>query len=114
MTHSQKGKLIKKIDLETGTSKAGKEWKKQDFVIDTGDKYNPLLCFTLFGEEKIAMINDINVDDVIEVSFNLSSREYNGRFYHSINAWKIDKAEESEAYETAEEVESEKESDLPF
>ena len=114
MTHTQKGKLIKKLDLETGTSKAGNEWKKQDFVIDTGDKYNPLLCFTLFGEEKIAMIKDINIDDVIEVAFNLSSREYNGRFYHSINAWRIDKEQDVATYETADEVVVDNETDLPF
>ena len=35
------GKLVKALDVESGTSKAGKEWKKQSFVIDTGAQYNP-------------------------------------------------------------------------
>jgi hypothetical protein len=32
------GKLVKKLELETGISKAGKEWKKQSIVIDTGGR----------------------------------------------------------------------------
>jgi len=41
------GKLVKALDVESGTSKAGKEWKKQSFVIDTGAQYNPEVCFSL-------------------------------------------------------------------
>ena len=86
------GKLVKALDVESGTSKAGKEWKKQSFVIDTGSQFNPEVCFSLFGEDKIAMLQGINTGEEIEVSFNLSSREYNGRYYHNIDAWRINKA----------------------
>ena len=85
------GKLVKVLDIENGTSKAGKEWKKQSFVIDTGAQFNPEVCFSLFGEDKIAMLQGINPGEEIEVSFNLSSREYNGRYYHNIDAWRISK-----------------------
>ena len=54
------GKLVKALDEESGTSKAGKEWKKQSFVIDTGAQFNPEVCFSLFGEDKIAMLQGIN------------------------------------------------------
>tara|TARA_Y100001978_G_scaffold203321_1_gene228233 strand:+ start:3109 stop:3468 length:360 start_codon:yes stop_codon:yes gene_type:complete len=86
------GKLVKALDVESGTSKAGKEWKKQSFVIDTGAQFNPEVCFSLFGEDKIAMLQGINPGEEIEVSFNLSSREYNGRYYHNIDAWRINRA----------------------
>ena len=86
------GKLVKALDVESGTSKAGKEWKKQSFVIDTGAQFNPEVCFSLFGEDKIGMLQGINPGEEIEVSFNLSSREYNGRYYHNIDAWRINKA----------------------
>ena len=43
------GKLVKTLEIESGTSKAGKEWKKQSFIIDTGSQFNPEICFNLFG-----------------------------------------------------------------
>ena len=90
MSLSVKGKLSRKLSVESGTSKAGKEWKKQSFLVDTGAQYNPEICFQLFGEDKIEMLNHHNEGDQVEVSFNLSSREYNGRYFHNIDAWRIE------------------------
>ena len=88
-----KGKIVKILEVEKGTSKAGKEWKKQNFVIDTGSQYNPEVCFQLFGDEKIENLKKYNkVGQEVEVHFNVSSREYNGRYFHNLDAWKIVKA----------------------
>jgi len=87
------GRIIKILDIESGTSKAGKEWKKQSFVIHTGDEYNPEVCFSLFGEDKIEKLSTFSENQTVNVSFNLSSREYNGKYYHNIDAWKIDPVE---------------------
>ena len=84
MSLSVKGKLSRKLSVESGTSKAGKEWKKQSFIVDTGAQYNPEICFQLFGDDKIEMLNHHNEGDQVDVSFNLSSREYN------IDAWRIE------------------------
>lgn len=83
-----KGKLTKVLNPENGTSKAGKDWNKQDFVIETDDKYPKDVCFTLFGD-KTDLISNVKVNDDIEVSFNLESREYNGKWFHNVNAWKV-------------------------
>ncbi|MDC3336703.1 DUF3127 domain-containing protein [Flavobacteriales bacterium] len=85
-----KGRIVNILDVESGTSKAGKEWKKQGFVIDTGDQYNPNVCFSLFGDDKIGMLNSYSVGQDVSVSFNLSSREFNGKWYHNVDAWKIE------------------------
>ena len=90
MSLSVKGKLSRKLSVESGTSKAGKEWKKQSFLVDTGAQYNPEICFQLFGDEKIELLNHHNEGDQVEVSFNLSSKEYNGRYFHNIDAWRIE------------------------
>lgn len=88
-----KGKLTKVLDIQTGTSKAGKEWKKQNFVIDTGDQFNPEVCFQVFGDDKIKMLSQFKEGDNLDVSFNLSSREFNGKYYHNVDAWSIKKVE---------------------
>ena len=90
MSLTLRGKLSRKLSVESGTSKAGKEWQKQSFLVDTGSQYNPEVCFQLFGEEKIQMLSHHNEGDQIEVSFNLSSREYNGRYFHNVDAWRIE------------------------
>ena len=89
MSLSIKGKLIRKLSIESGTSKAGKEWKKQTFLLDTGAQYNPEICFQLFGEDKIQLISQLQTGDQVEVFFNVSSKEYNNRYYHNIDAWRI-------------------------
>jgi hypothetical protein len=119
MSLAVNGKLVKLLDVESGTSKAGKEWKKQSFVIDTGAQYNPEVCFQLFGEDKIAMLDGLQPGTEIEVSFNLSSREYNGKYYHNIDAWRINRsaADVVDAPMPTESFEStpgSEEDDLPF
>ena len=84
-----KGRISKVLEIESGTSKAGKEWKKQSFVLDTGDQYNPEVCFSLFGEDKINMLRNFGEGQEVEVAFNASSREYNGKYYHNLDCWKI-------------------------
>ena len=81
-----KGRIVNILEVESGTSKAGKEWKKQGFVVDSGDQYNPNVCFSLFGDDKIAMLGNYSVGQEVTVSFNLSSREFNGRWYHNVDA----------------------------
>jgi hypothetical protein len=90
MALSVKGKVHQVLKVQSGTSKAGKEWSKQEFVIETDEQYPRNVCFTLFGD-KVSLLNGINAGEEVEVSFNLESREYNGRWFHNINAWKIDK-----------------------
>lgn len=90
MALSVKGKVDQILDPQSGVSRAGKEWSKQEFVIETDEQYPRKVCFTLFGE-KVDLIKGLAAGEDVDVSFNLESREYNGRWFHNINAWKIDK-----------------------
>ena len=120
MSLSIKGKINTKLSVESGVSKAGKEWKKQSFVLNTGAQYRPEICFQMFGEEKIELLNKFNEGDDVEVFFNLSSQEYNGRYFHNVDAWKIEKiGEEIAETEYLEEppvfdAPASEEDDLPF
>jgi hypothetical protein len=91
MENKIQGKLTQILPLESGQSKSGKEWKKQSFVIDTGDQYNPNVCFSLFGDNKIELLNHVTIGQDIEVSFNVSSREYQGKWFHNLDPWRIKK-----------------------
>ena len=93
--------------------KEGKKWIKQTFLIDTGGDYNSKICFQLFGEEKVKLIENYQIGDKIEVFFNISSREYNNRYYHNIDAWRITPLTNTESANTEGSSESSEES-LPF
>ena len=81
------GKLVKKLELETGTSKAGKEWKKQSIVIDTGNDFNNEVCVSAFGDEKLKQMDKLEVGMEVKILCNVYSREYNGRYFHNIDGY---------------------------
>ncbi len=80
------GKLVKILELETGTSKAGKEWKKQSIVIDTGNDFNNEVCVSAFGD-KVGQMNKLEIGMEVSVLCNVYSREYNGRYFHNIDGY---------------------------
>jgi hypothetical protein len=88
MSMDVKGRLLQILPLQSGTSKSGNGWSKQEFVIETEDQFPKKVCFTLFGD-KVSILNSIPVGSQIEVAFNLESREFNGKWYSNINAWKV-------------------------
>ena len=101
------GKLVQKYERETGVSKSGKTWEKQSImVVQSGTDYNKEVVISFFGD-KIKSIRDIEIGSEINVSINLSSREYNGKFYHNIDGWFCAKLGE-------ETVAPQNDSDLPF
>ncbi len=81
------GKLIKKLNVESGTSKAGKEWEKQTCLVETNDEFNNLVAISAFGKDKIKQLNKLEVGMHVTISCNVYSREYNGKYYHNIDGY---------------------------
>ena len=81
-----KGKIIELLPLKSGQSANG-EWRKQEYILETDSQYPKKICFMVWGE-KIDQFN-INQDDEVEVSVDLESREYNGRWYTDVKAWRV-------------------------
>lgn len=89
------GKLIQKLPMQSGTSAStGKSWQKQQFVIETVEQYPRKICAMLWGD-KADMLNQYNIGDMMKVSFDVESREYQGRWYTDVKAWKIEHASEA-------------------
>ena len=84
------GKLVQKLERETGVSKTGKAWEKQSIIVEQNTDYNKEVVISFFGD-KIKSIRDIEEGSDVSVSINLSSREYNGKYYHNIDGWFIAK-----------------------
>ena len=89
------GKVIAVLPIATGESKNGGQWRSQDYVLETADQYPKKVCFNFFGD-KIDQF-PLAIDDVVKVSFDIESREYNGRWFTSVRAWKAEKNVGSDA-----------------
>lgn len=88
------GKVIAVLPVVTGTGKNGKEWKKADFVIEVPGEYPKKVCFTMFGEKVKYMPK---VGEQVSVQFEISSMESKGKWFTSINAWKVEKGGQRQA-----------------
>lgn len=84
-----KGKVIAVLPERSGTSKAGNAWKAREYVLETFENYPKKVHFDFFGERADQF--PLNVGDDITLSFDIESREYNGRWYTSIRGWKAEK-----------------------
>lgn len=65
--------------------------EKQEFILETQDQFPKKVCFTLFND-KVSLLGGFSAGEDLEVSFDIESREFNNKWYHNINAWKIEKA----------------------
>jgi hypothetical protein len=99
MSFKVTGKISKVLAKEEGTSKAGKEWVKQSFVVVNNDGYEGkevIYCFEIFGGEKVDKFNQYNkVGDVVEVSFSIGTNEWKEKYFTSLSAFSVFKSEVS-------------------
>ena len=82
------GKIIQALPEVSGTSRAGNMWKKREDVLETADTYPKKVAFTCFGDNADKI--QLSVGQEVTVSFDIESREYNGRWYTDIRAWKAE------------------------
>ena len=90
------GKIIQVLPAQEGVGRNGNPWKVQPYVLETLDQYPRKVHFEVFGEDRIKM-NPCDIDQSVTVSFDIESREFNGRWYTSIRAWKIQQGDMTQA-----------------
>jgi hypothetical protein len=119
MAMELKGKVIQILPMQTGQGKKG-TWRKQEFILETQAQYPKKVCLSLWGD-KIDQFK-ISEGEIVNVSVDLESREYNSRWYTEARAWKLEKSAGSgsssapmpssdESYETSSSAATD---DLPF
>ncbi|MBP1594520.1 MAG: hypothetical protein H6Q12_1538 [Bacteroidetes bacterium] len=113
------GKIIAILPLQSGTGRNGTEWKKQDYVVETHDQYPKKMCFNLWGD-RIDQFT-IQMGEEVTVSFDIDCREWNGKWFNDIRAWKIDRnsgaSMDAQPFQQAAPVEftsTDAKDDLPF
>ena len=87
------GKLLQKLNLETGTSARG-EWKRQNFIIETQEQYPRKVCIEAWGNS-VPILDRFQAGDMVSVGINIDSTESTkqpGQWFTHVRAWRIDPA----------------------
>lgn len=98
------GKLIKKFEVEAKTA----TFSTREFVIETDEKFPQFIKFQL-AQERVSLIDNYSENEQIKVSFDLRGREWQGKYFTNLNAWKVETAGSS-----AEQAPPPTENDIPF
>lgn len=80
-------KLVQVLPLQSGTSKNG-EWRKQDIIVETDGQYPKKVCISIWGDKANESV--LQIGNILDISFDVESREFNGRWYTDVRAWKVD------------------------
>ena len=89
MPNEISGRIFMILPSQTGQGQNG-NWVKQQFVIETNtDRYPKKICFVAWND-RTEIISRMKPGDEVKVSFDLESREFNGRWYTDAKAWRID------------------------
>ena len=100
------GKVHTVLQEVTGQGRNG-TWKKRDFVIETEGQYPKKVCFTVWGD-KSEPLENLQPGSEVKVFFDPESREYNGRWYTDLKAWRF------EAHTGGSDSEGGSQADAPF
>lgn len=82
------GRLIKILPEARGESARG-PWVRGGFVIETDDTYPRQVAFTLFGEDRLAMLNGLTMNSQVVVTFSPESREFQERWYTDLRCIRV-------------------------
>ncbi len=115
------GRVTRLLEIQTGEGRNG-PWRKQDFILETEGQYPKQICVTQWGDNIDSF--GITEGEVIVASIDIASREYNGRWYTDVKAWRVERSQEGggaptppadEPWPSSEPTDlSEPEDDLPF
>ncbi|HUR12506.1 MAG TPA: DUF3127 domain-containing protein [Flavitalea sp.] len=105
------GKLLQLLPQQTGQGKNG-TWKKQEFIIETGDTYPKKVCLAIWGDK--IDIGKVSIGTTVTVSFDAESREFNSRWYTDLKAYALKTGAAEKKIEKRDVVEGEETDDLPF
>lgn len=81
-------KLVQDVETFKGGS-----FTKRGLVVTVEDGKFPQDILLEFVQDKVSLLEDVQVGDDVQVTFNLRGREYNGRYFNNLQAWRLQKTD---------------------
>lgn len=88
------GRVTQVLDEQSGTGKNG-PWRKQDFILEAEGRYPKPVCITQWGDDIDSF--GVKEGERLTAHVDIQSREYNGRWYTDVKAWRVTRDEASDA-----------------
>lgn len=87
------GTVTQILPEQGGEGKNG-PWRKQEFILDTGGNYPKQICMMVWGDN----IDQFGIQEgeTLTAHIDVSSREYNGRWYTDVKAWRVERPQQQE------------------
>lgn len=85
-----KGTIVQILEPLTGQGANG-EWRKQSYIVEVPGVYPRKICVDVWGNNIDAF--QIKLQEELTVSLDIESREYNGKWYTNIKAWRVQRGE---------------------
>jgi len=84
------GRVIDILEEQSGQGKNG-PWRKQEFILETAGQYPKQVCVVQWGDN----IDKFGVSEgeTLTAYIDIQSREYNGRWYTDVKAWRVERGE---------------------
>ena len=82
------GKVVRLGTLTEGTSARG-PWRKQELIIETEEQYPRTVCLICWTNQ-IDEIQKFAPGQTIKAQIEISSREFNGKWYTDVRVWRFD------------------------
>jgi hypothetical protein len=90
MNYELEGNLHKIYEIESKTE----SFRTREFVVTTDGNYPQYVKFQL-TQDKVTAIDGMKESDRVKVTFDLRGREWQGKYFTNLNAWKVDKLDGS-------------------
>jgi translation initiation factor IF-3 len=85
MSFEIEGKLVKKYETESKTG----SFQAREFVIEISEGNYPQFVKFQLVQDKCSLLDHLNEGDRIKVNFDLRGREWNGKYFTNLNAWRV-------------------------
>ena len=91
MGYKASGKIVKIFDTEQKSA----SFQACEFVIEVADGQYPQMVKFQLVQDKCNLVDEYAEGDVVTVEFDLRGREWNGKYFTNLQAWRMNRGEDS-------------------
>lgn len=91
----ERGTIAVMSEVQSGVSQSGNTWSRQTIVVDVvGYNGNYRKVMLQASGNVVADLETMMVGDKVEITYQVTAREWNGKWYNNVDLYKIEPTEE--------------------
>lgn len=101
MSNQITGKIIVALPHKSGVSqRTGNPWEIAEYIVETHEQFPKKCLFQVSGPDRIKEM-DLHVGDEVNAFIDIDAHEWQGKYYNSISAYRVDKVGQQTAQQPA-------------